>query len=67
MTTTAFLRRAGPIAQAMNRAHQLSSEGKPTGTFACPKCGSQVRYTAIVAHKSSGACAAAGCIRWSNQ
>lgn len=65
MTTPAFNRRAGPIAQAMNRAYQLfTKEGKTEGTFACPKCGSQVRFTARAAHIHSGQCAAACGVKW---
>lgn len=64
MTTPSFNRRAGPVAQAMNRAFELSKQGQTQGTFTCPKCGSQVRYSAQIAHKSSGACTAACGVRW---
>jgi hypothetical protein len=66
MTTDRFNASAGAIAQAQNIAYQLSTAGQKEGTFPCPKCGSQVRFTALVPHQSRGQCSAAGCIRWSN-
>ncbi len=66
MTSPNFNSQAGPIAQAMNKAYELSKAGTKSGTFACPKCGSAVKFTALVPHRSSGKCAAKGCIRWSN-
>jgi ribosomal protein S27AE len=66
MTTEAFAAKVSPIAQAMKRAYELSTAGTKEGTFPCPKCGSQVRFTALVPHQSRGQCSAAGCIRWSN-
>jgi hypothetical protein len=67
VSTETFNRRAGAVAQAMNEAFRQSTAGATSGTFPCPKCGSQVRFTALIPHKSSGQCAAAGCIRWSAQ
>jgi hypothetical protein len=64
MTTDIFAANVSPIAQAMKKAFDLSTAGTKEGTFACPKCGSTVRFTALIPHKSSGQCAAAGCIRW---
>lgn len=66
MTRKVFADKIGATAQAMNKAYQLSTAGQKEGTFPCPKCGSQVRFTALIPHKSSGKCAAADCIRWSN-
>lgn len=66
MTTQGFVRRVGPTAQAMNRAYELASQGHKEGTFACPKCGGRVSFIALIAHKSSGQCSTAGCIRWSH-
>jgi hypothetical protein len=66
MTTAQFSRLASATAQAQARAFELSTAGTKEGTFPCPKCGSQVRFTALIPHKSSGQCAAAGCIRWAN-
>lgn len=50
----------------MNRAYELASQGHKEGTFACPKCGGRVSFIALIAHKSSGQCSTAGCIRWSH-
>ena len=66
MVTENFNRHAGAIAQAMNKAFELSTAGTKEGTFACPKCGSPVKFTALIPYKSSGKCSARGCIRWSN-
>lgn len=69
MTSPNFNSQAGPIAQAMNKAYLLAKAGTTEGSFACPKCGSTVKFTALVAgmpHRSSGKCSARGCIKWSN-
>lgn len=64
MTTPAFNRRAGPTAQAMNTAYKRSMAGEKEGTFPCPKCGSTVRFTALIPHESSGQCNAACGVKW---
>lgn len=66
MTTPDFLRRAGPVAQAMNTVYERAQKGEKSGTFACPKCGSRVSFTVLAGHRSEGRCSAAGCIKWSN-
>jgi hypothetical protein len=66
VTTEHFASQASALAQAQNRAYQLATDGQTQGTFPCPKCGSTVRFTALIPHKSSGRCSAAGCIRWSS-
>jgi len=64
MTTEAFASNLSPAAQAMKRVFDLASAGQRQGTIACPKCGSALRFTAPQPHRSSGLCAAAGCLRW---
>lgn len=66
MTTEAFSSQLGALAKAQARAYELATAGQTQGTFPCPRCGSTVRFTALIAHKSSGQCSAAGCLRWSN-
>jgi hypothetical protein len=66
VTTEAFASQLGALAQAQARAWELATAGQKEGTFPCPRCGSTVKFTALIAHKSSGRCTAAGCIRWSN-
>lgn len=65
MTTSAFSRLAGPTAQAMNTAYQKAQQGQPAGTFPCPKCGSRITFQFVIGGKTSGRCAAAQCVRWS--
>lgn len=65
MTTPTFNRRAETISQVMNRCYELfTNEGKTGGTFACPKCGSQVRFNERAAHIHAGQCAAACGVKW---
>lgn len=66
MTTDTFAANVSPIAQAMKMAFDLATAGTKEGTFPCPKCHSTLRFAALIPHKSSGRCSAAGCIRWSN-
>ena len=66
MVTENFNRHAGALARAQNRAFELSTAGTTQGTFPCPRCGSTVNFTALIPYRSSGKCAARGCIRWSN-
>lgn len=66
MTTKGFINRAGPTAQALNTVYELFTKGTTRGTFACPKCGGRVTFTALLAHKSSGQCSTSGCIRWNS-
>lgn len=64
MTTSAFAARVSPNAQAMLRAFELASAGQKQGTFECPGCHSQVRYTATAPHKTEGHCTAGCGVRW---
>jgi hypothetical protein len=64
VTTPQFSRLASATAQAQAHAFELSTAGQTQGTFPCPRCGSTVRFTAPIPHKSSGQCSAGGCIRW---
>jgi hypothetical protein len=66
LTTDTIAANVSPTAQAMKKAFDLSTAGQKQGTFPCPRCGSTVRFTALIPHQSSGQCSAAGCLRWSN-
>lgn len=66
MTTPAFAARISPIAQAMKLAYERSMAGEKEGAFPCPKCGSTVRFTALIPHESSGQCNAACGVKWNS-
>jgi hypothetical protein len=69
VTTERFNTLAGAVAQAMNTAHKMTEGGTPAGTFACPKCGSSVRYSGNLQapHRTAGNCIRPGCVRWAAQ
>ena len=64
MTTAASSTKAGATARAMTTAYEKASAGQKAGTFACPKCGGTVRFTAAAPEKTDGRCNSANCVRW---
>lgn len=74
MTTAAFNRTAGPIAQALNvikRAYCKPPAYKPTadsrGTFRCTvkDCDGTIKFTVRASDGgTTGKCSSAGCLEW---
>lgn len=61
------IRERGQIAQAMAQVHQHRKPDQDvTGRIACTRCGATLSFTVQRDGHSRGACAAAGCVRWSN-
>ena len=74
MTTAAFAALTGPTAQALaavKRRYCAPPTYAPAhpviAAMDCPRCKSRINFTVATTGRTSGRCAAAACIKWTDQ